>query len=47
MSVIGAGSTGENPKEHLLRARREGWAMSSFNIFNLESARASSTRGTN
>ncbi len=29
-----------NPKEYLLRARREGWAMGGFNVFNLESARA-------
>ena len=29
-----------NPKEYLVRARREGWAMGGFNIFNLESARA-------
>jgi len=29
-----------NPKEHLVRARREGWAMGGFNVFNLESARA-------
>jgi fructose-bisphosphate aldolase class II len=29
-----------NPKEYLIRARREGWAMGGFNIFNLESARA-------
>ena len=29
-----------NPKEHLARARREGWAMGGFNVFNLESARA-------
>src|SRR5499426_4590896 len=29
-----------NPREHLLRARREGWAMGGFNVFNLESARA-------
>src|SRR5262249_32075548 len=27
-------------KEHLARARREGWAMGGFNVFNLESARA-------
>jgi fructose-bisphosphate aldolase class II len=29
-----------NPKDCLLRARREGWAMGGFNVFNLESARA-------
>lgn len=29
-----------NPKEYLARARREGWAMGGFNVFNLESARA-------
>lgn len=29
-----------NPKEYLGRARREGWAMGGFNVFNLESARA-------
>ena len=29
-----------NPKEYLVRARREGWAMGGFNVFNLESARA-------
>ena len=29
-----------NPKQFLVRARREGWAMGGFNIFNLESARA-------
>jgi fructose-bisphosphate aldolase class II len=29
-----------NPKQHLVRARREGWAMGGFNVFNLESARA-------
>src|SRR5438094_8095581 len=29
-----------NPKPYLVRARREGWAMGGFNIFNLESARA-------
>jgi len=29
-----------NPREHLVRARREGWAMGGFNVFNLESARA-------
>jgi fructose-bisphosphate aldolase class II len=29
-----------NPKEHLVRARREGWALGGFNVFNLESARA-------
>ena len=29
-----------NPKEHLVRARREGWAMGGFNVFDLESARA-------
>jgi fructose-bisphosphate aldolase, class II len=29
-----------NPKPYLVRARREGWALGGFNIFNLESARA-------
>jgi fructose-bisphosphate aldolase class II len=29
-----------NPREHLIRARREGWALGGFNVFNLESARA-------
>ena len=29
-----------NPKEHLVRARREGWAMGGFNVYDLESARA-------
>jgi fructose-bisphosphate aldolase, class II len=29
-----------NPKQFLVRARREGWAMGGFNVFNLESARA-------
>ena len=29
-----------NPKDHLARARREGWALGGFNVFNLESARA-------
>src|SRR5881397_3660004 len=29
-----------NPKPYLVRARREGWALVGFNIFNLESARA-------
>jgi fructose-bisphosphate aldolase, class II len=29
-----------NPKDHLMRARREGWALGGFNIFDLESARA-------
>src|SRR3954465_15904866 len=29
-----------NPKESLVRARREGWALGGFNVFNLESARA-------
>ena len=29
-----------NPKEYLIRARREGWALGGFNVFNLESARA-------
>jgi fructose-bisphosphate aldolase, class II len=29
-----------NPKEYLVRARREGWAIGGFNVFNLESARA-------
>jgi fructose-bisphosphate aldolase class II len=29
-----------NPREHLARARREGWALGGFNVFDLESARA-------
>jgi len=29
-----------NPMEWLARARREGWALGGFNVFNLESARA-------
>ena len=29
-----------NPKAYLIRARREGWAMGGFNVFDLESARA-------
>ena len=29
-----------NPKEYLVRARREGWALGGFNAYNLESARA-------
>jgi len=29
-----------NPMEYLARARREGWALGGFNVFNLESARA-------
>jgi fructose-bisphosphate aldolase class II len=29
-----------NPKDFLARARRDGWAMGGFNVFNLESARA-------
>jgi fructose-bisphosphate aldolase, class II len=29
-----------NPKDHLVRARRESWALGGFNIFDLESARA-------
>jgi fructose-bisphosphate aldolase, class II len=29
-----------NPKPFLVRARREGWALGGFNVFNLESARA-------
>src|SRR5437870_5726451 len=29
-----------NPKAELARARREGWALGGFNVFNLESARA-------
>ena len=29
-----------NPKEYLGRARREGWALGGFNVFDLESARA-------
>ena len=28
-----------NPKEYLIRARREGWALGGFNVFDLESAR--------
>jgi fructose-bisphosphate aldolase class II len=28
-----------NPRDHLVRARREGWALGGFNVFNLESAR--------
>jgi fructose-bisphosphate aldolase class II len=34
-----------NPKEYLVRARREGWALGGFNVFNLESARAVITAG--
>src|SRR5262249_54664871 len=29
-----------NRKEYLVRARREGWALSGFNVFDLQSARA-------
>ncbi len=29
-----------NPKVQMARARREGWALGGFNVFNLESARA-------
>jgi len=29
-----------NPKAYLVQARREGWALGGFNVFNLESARA-------
>ena len=29
-----------NPKAYLARARREGWALGGFNVFNLESTRA-------
>jgi fructose-bisphosphate aldolase, class II len=29
-----------NPKEDLVRARREGFALGGFNVFDLESARA-------
>ena len=29
-----------NPRQYLVRARREGWALGGFNVFNLESARA-------
>src|SRR5262249_39247226 len=29
-----------NPKEYLGRARREGWALGGFNVYDLESARA-------
>jgi 2-dehydro-3-deoxyphosphogluconate aldolase/(4S)-4-hydroxy-2-oxoglutarate aldolase len=29
-----------NPREWLVRARREGWALGGFYVFNLESARA-------
>src|SRR5262249_8398376 len=35
-----------NPKEYLVRARREGWALGGFNVFNLESARAVIAAGT-
>jgi len=34
-----------NPKSYLVRARREGWALGGFNVFNLESARARHRRG--
>jgi len=29
-----------NPKAYLVRARREGWALGGFNVYNFESARA-------
>src|SRR5215470_9823988 len=29
-----------NPRDYLRRARREGWALGGFNVFDLESARA-------
>src|SRR5262245_22949100 len=29
-----------NPKPYLVRARREGWALGGFNVYDLESARA-------
>src|SRR5215471_12895674 len=29
-----------NPKGHLARARKEGWALGGFNVYDLESARA-------
>jgi len=29
-----------NPKEYLVRARHDGWALGGFNVFDLESARA-------
>ena len=29
-----------NPKHYLARARRAGWALGGFNVFDLESARA-------
>src|SRR5215831_18725909 len=34
------GSMLTNPKQYLVRARREGWALGGFNVFDLESARA-------
>lgn len=34
-----------NPKQYLVRARREGWALGGFNVYNLESARAVITAG--
>ena len=34
-----------NPKEYLVRARREGWALGGFNVYNFESARAVITAG--
>ncbi|MET0153163.1 MAG: class II fructose-bisphosphate aldolase [Candidatus Binatia bacterium] len=36
-----------NPKSYLMRARREGWALGGFNVFNLESARAVIDAGEN
>jgi fructose-bisphosphate aldolase class II len=35
-----------NPKHDLARARREGWALGGFNVFDLESARAVIAAGT-
>src|SRR5215831_18017897 len=29
-----------NPRQYLIQARREGWALGGFNVYNLESARA-------
>jgi fructose-bisphosphate aldolase class II len=29
-----------NPRQYLVQARREGWALGGFNVYNLESARA-------
>src|SRR5262249_55163330 len=34
-----------NPKPYLVRARREGWALGGFNVYDLESARAVTTAG--